>query len=158
MNEQDREQKLDELISRTINTTQPEFDPEEWKRQYPDEFRALVSRSAQREQSLWNKVSASPIAKLAAVAVIIIAVGLCIVERNSHEQEPPRVAHGARSPVELMTETSLMGAYRVGGMKAVEEQCEQAFKKVGLRPGNPSVKQMLAELSPNGNSSERTRL
>ncbi len=158
MNEQDREQRLDDLISRTIDTTRPEFDPEEWKRQYPDAFRAIVSRSAQRELSLWSRISASPLAKFAAVAVIIVAIGLCIVERNSHEQEPPRVAHGAKSPVELMTEMSLMGAYRVGGMEAVEEQCEQAFRKVGLRPGNPSVKQMLAELNPNGDSSERTRL
>ena len=108
MSEQDREQKLDDLISRTINTTRPEFEPEEWKRRYPDEFRTLVSRSAQRDLNLWSRISASPIAKLAAVAVITVAVGLCIVERNSHEQEPARVAYGARSPVELMTEMSLM--------------------------------------------------
>jgi hypothetical protein len=158
MNERDREQKLDELISRTINTTRPEFDPEEWKRQYPDEFRALVSRSAQREQRLWKRVFASPITKFAAVAVIIVAIGLCIVERNSREQERPRIANRAKSPVEMMTEISLIGAYRKGGMEAVEKQCEQAFKKAGLRPGNLSVEQMLAELNPNGKSRERTRL
>ena len=158
MNEQDSEQKLDELISRTINSTRPEFDPEEWKQQYPDEFRTLISRPAQRKLSLCRKFFASPITKFAAAAVVIVAIGLCIVGRNSREQEGPRIANGARSPVEMMTEMSLMGAYRKGGMEAVEKQCEQAFRKVGLRPGNLSVEQMLAELNPNGKSLERTRL
>ncbi len=150
MNEQDREQKLDELISRAINTTQPKFDPKEWKQRYPDEFRTLISRSAQRAPSLWSRVSVSPLAKFAAVAVIIFAIGLCIVGRNSREQEPPRIANSAKSPLEMMTEISLIGAYRKGGMEAVNKQCEQAFKKVGLRPGNLSVEKMLAELNPNG--------
>ena len=150
MNEQGKEQKLDDLISRTINTTQPEFDTEEWKQKHPDEFRTLVSRSAQRAPSLWSKVSVSPLAKFAAVAVIIVAIGLCIVGRNTREQEPPRIANSAKSPLEMMTEISLIGAYRKGGMEAVNKQCEQAFKKAGLRPGNLSVEQMLAEFNPNG--------
>jgi len=157
MNEQDREQTLDELISCTINTTQPEFDSEEWKQRYGDEFQTLVSRSAQRKLSLWGKVSASPITKLAAAAVTIVAIGLCIAKRSSREQERPRIAHSAKSTVEMMTEMSLMGAYRRGGMEAVEKQCERAFEKVRLRPGNLSVEQMLAEPNPNDMSSERTR-
>jgi hypothetical protein len=118
----------------------------------------LVSRSAQRELSLWSKVCASSITKFAAAAVIIVAIGLCIVEQDSREQERPLIANGAKSRVEMMTEISLIGAYRKGGMEAVEKQCEQAFEKVGLRPGNLSVEQMLAELNPNGKSLERTRL
>jgi len=156
MNEQDSERKLDELISRTINTARPEFDPEEWKRQYPGEFRLLVSRPAQRKLSLSRKVFASPITKFAAAAAVIVAIGLCIVGRNSREQERPRIANGAKSPVEMMTEMSLMGAYRKGGMEAVEKQCEQAFEKVGLRSASLSIEQILAEF--NGKSSERTRL
>jgi len=156
MNEQDREQTLDELISRTINTTQPEFDPEEWKQRYGDEFRVLVSRSARRRLSLCRRVLASPITKFAAAAVVIVAIGLCIVGRNSHEQEGPRIANSAKSPVEMMTGMSLMGAYRKGGMEAVEKQCEQAFEKVGLRSASLSIEQILAEF--NHKSSERTRL
>ena len=107
---------------------------------------------------MWSRVSVSPLAKFAAVAVIIVAIGLCIVGRNSREQGLPHIANSAKPPLEMMTEISLIGAYRKGGMEAVNKQCEQAFRKVGLRPGNPSVEQMLAELDVNGKSSERTRL
>ena len=38
MNKQKNEKRMDELISRTINTTKPQFDPEKWRQKYPDEF------------------------------------------------------------------------------------------------------------------------
>jgi len=42
MNKREKEKKLDELISRTINTEKPRFDAEKWKQKYPDEFQTLL--------------------------------------------------------------------------------------------------------------------
>ena len=51
MKEQKDEKKLDELISRTINTEQPQFDAEMWKQKYPDEYQTLLSRAAKGDSS-----------------------------------------------------------------------------------------------------------
>ena len=51
MNEQRNEKRLEELISRTINTDKPQFDAEKWKQKYPDEFQTLLSRAKLPAQS-----------------------------------------------------------------------------------------------------------
>ena len=84
MNEQKNEKWLDELISRTINTTKPEFDPEKWKQKYPDEYQTLLSRSAKRasvrQPNTWKLITESPITRFAAVvaaAAVIVASIIC---------------------------------------------------------------------------------
>ena len=161
MNKQGNEKWLDELISRTINTEKPQFDAEKWKQKYPDEFQSLVWRSKQSASShqpnIWRIISRSPITKLAAAAVIIVAIGFFIVhQRPSEQADTITVSKVTKSPVEMMTAISLTIAYRKGGIEAVDKQCEQAFEKVRLRPGRLSVEQILAEF--NGKSSERTKL
>ncbi len=47
MNKKRNEKWLDKLISRTINTTKPEFDVEKWKQKYPEELGILKSRAGQ---------------------------------------------------------------------------------------------------------------
>ena len=163
MNKKRNEKWLDELISRTINTTKPEFDVEKWKQKYPQEFQMLQSLSGQdssrRQPSVWRIVRQSPITKLAAAAVIIIAVGLFLVHRGPDEQiKPTEVAKVTKSPAEMMTMASLTFAYRRGGIEAVEEICDKAFKMVGPRPASLSVRQLLEELNGNGKNSERTKL
>lgn len=72
------EKWLDEIISRTINTTKPDFDVEKWKQKYPEEFQMLKSMASERslthQLNIWRKIMKSRITKLAAAAVIIIAV------------------------------------------------------------------------------------
>ncbi len=160
MNKQGNEKRLDELISRTINTEKPRFDAEKWKQKYPAEFQSLLSRKAKgdsaRQPSILTVILKSPLTKLAA-AVIILATSLFIVYQGPSEQaETTTVSNVTKSPVEMMTAISLTIAYRKGGIEAVDKQCEQAFEKVRLRPGRLSVEQILAEF--NGKSSERTRL
>ena len=41
---------LDELITRSINTSKPQFNSEKWKHKYPDEFQTLLSRAKLRAQ------------------------------------------------------------------------------------------------------------
>ena len=54
MNEQRNEKKMDELISRTINTEKPQFDAEKWKQKYPDEYQALLSRAGKETSNAKN--------------------------------------------------------------------------------------------------------
>ncbi|MDH4239763.1 MAG: hypothetical protein OEW48_09385 [Phycisphaerae bacterium] len=159
------EKRLDEIISRAINSGRPEFDPEKWKQKYPEEFQMLQLMSKQdsptRQPSIWWAVCQSPITKIAAAAVIIVAIGLITVfvhRRTGEKPDNTMVSEIAKSPVEMMTAISLECAFRRGGIEAVEDQCRKAFKPLGLRPGSLSFEQILAEFNGNSKSSEGTRL
>lgn len=81
MKEEKNEKWLDEIISQAINTTKPEFDAEEWKQKYPEEFKLLKSRAARastQQERIWTAVFRSRIPKLAAAAVLLIALGYAI--------------------------------------------------------------------------------
>jgi hypothetical protein len=159
------EKRLDEIISRTINSRKPEFDAEKWKQKYPEEFQMLQSMSKQdsptRQPSIWRTVRHSPITKLAAAAVIIVGIGLLAVlvhRRPGEKVDTTMVSEVSKSPVEMMTAISLERAFRRGGIEAVEDQCRKAFRPLGLRPRSLSFEQILAEFNGNDKSSEGTRL
>ncbi|UCF15744.1 MAG: hypothetical protein JSW59_20305, partial [Phycisphaerales bacterium] len=120
MNKHNQEQKLDELISRTINTTRPEFDPEEWKQQYPEEFEILRSRATKgastRPFTMWRVVFGKPIAKLTVAAAIVMAA-VFIVGRTHLGPEPTEVRPQTVSAVEMATAISLERAYWRGGIE-----------------------------------------
>ena len=128
--------RLDEIISRTINSGRPQFDAEKWKKKYPEEFQMLESMSAEKAHthrlSIWKVVCQSPVTKLAAAAVLIVGIGLhaFLVHQGPGEQRIPVV----KSPTKMMTAMSLTMAYRRGGMDAVDEQCEKAIRMLGPRP------------------------
>ncbi len=151
MNEQNNEKWLDELISQTINTTKPEFDAEQWKQKYPEEFQLLKSRAEQKplsiQPSLWMTVLHSRLAKLAAAAVIIIAIGLLRFNQSPHKQESVQIAKKSKSPAEMLTVAALNMAFRRGGIEAVEKQCEQVIDKLGPPPAMITVKELLAEFN-----------
>ena len=48
MDKERKDKRLDELISRSINTEKPQFDAEGWKQKYPEEYQALISRAAEK--------------------------------------------------------------------------------------------------------------
>ena len=141
------ENRLDEIISRSINSGKPEFDAEKWKQKYPEEFQMLQSMSAEktrtRRPSIWRVVSQSPIIKLAAAAVIIVGIGLyaVLVHQGPGEHHVPVV----KSPTKMMTAMSLTMAYRRGGIEAIDEQCEKAIRMLGPRPLRLTLGQLLSE-------------
>lgn len=151
MNEQNDEKWLDELISQTINSTKPEFDAEQWKQKYSEEFGLLKSRADQRssktQPSLWKTLTHNKLAKLAAAAVLIIATGLLIFGPISHKQEPAQTAKKPKSATEMLTAMSLTMAYRRGGIEAVDRQNQEAIKMLGPRPAQITIKQMLTEFN-----------
>lgn len=144
MSRKNDDNRLDEIISRTINSGRPEFDAEKWKQKYPEEFQMLRSMSAEkapaRRLSIWRVVCQSPVTKLAAAAVIIAGIGLhaFLVHQGPGEQPPI-------SPTKMTTAMSLTMAYRRGGIDAVDEQCEKAIRMLGPRPLHLTLGQLLSE-------------
>ncbi len=152
MNEQRDKKRLDELISRIINTEKPQFDAEKWKQKYPDEFQTLLSRKAKgdsiRQPNILKVFLKSPLTKIAAAAVIILAVSFFIAPQGPDEQaDTTTVSKATKSPVEMMTALSLERAFRRGGIKAVENQCEQALKLLGPRTASLSSQELLSEFN-----------
>jgi hypothetical protein len=151
MNEQRKEKQMDELISRTINTKKPQFDAEKWKQKYPEEYQVLLAHAAKkdlsRQPTILKVIVKSPLIKIAAAAVIILGVSIFINQKDPGEQEQPNIAKATKSPAEMMTAMSLTNAYRKGGMEAVEEQYNEAYKQLGPRPKSLSVEQILSEFN-----------
>jgi hypothetical protein len=147
MNEQKDEKWLDELISKSIDTSEPRFDAEQWKQKYPGEFQALVEREARRPQAarfdVLSVVMRSRIAQVAAAAVFIIAVGLFIAHLDHRGQQRGQPEQLAKSPAEMVTSASLRTAYNRGGMEALEEQCDRAARMLGQ--GLLSMKDVVEE-------------
>ena len=147
MNEQKDEKWLDELISRSIDTSEPRFDAEQWKQKYPGEFQALVERGARRSPAgrfgVLNIVMRSRIARVAAAAVFIIGVGLFIAHLDQGGQQQSEPEQWTKSPAEMVTSASLRMAYNRGGMEALEEQCDRAARMLGQ--GLLSMKDVVEE-------------
>ncbi len=145
------EKHLDELISRAINTKEPQFDAEKWKQKYPEEYQALLSLAAEKapthRPNIWKITLRNPIIRIAAAAMIIIAVTFFSIRQDQDRQEGPGIRKATRSPAEMMTAMSLTIAYRKGGMEAVEEQYNKAYKQLGPRPKSLSVEQILSEFN-----------
>lgn len=90
----------------------------------------------------------NPITKLAAAAIVVIAIGLFISHRGPDEKiGKPVTSRVERSPAEMMTLISLNVAYRRGGMEAVEEQCLKALGMVAV--ANSNIKQLQIEYFKN---------
>ena len=152
MNDQKDENRLDELIKLSINTAKPEFDMEQWKARYPEEYRILLKKKAVRRLNRALRIG------LSAAAMIALAVGLLLHQSPDEQAETVKSYKITRSPVEMLTVISLNFAYRRGGMDAVEKQCDEAVRRFRLPPRSLSVEQLLAEFNGNGRESERTRL
>ena len=151
MNEQKDEKWLDELISGSIDTSEPKFDAEQWKQKHPGEFQALVERGARRPQGarfgVLSIVMRSRIAQVAAAAVFMIAVGLFIAHLDHDGQPQGQPEQLAKSPAEMVTSASLRTAYNRGGMEALEEQCDRAARILGQgSPGGGQGSLSMADL------------
>ena len=150
MKKQENDKWLDELISKTINTSEPQFDVERWRGKYPEEFQVLKSRAEQKASTIqagfWEVVLHNRLVKLAA-AVIIVAIGLLIIHQIPHRHEPAKMSRMTKSPAEMLTMASLEAAYRHGGMEEVERQFEEAMELLGPRPAKITVKELLAEFN-----------
>jgi len=81
MNADRKNKKLDELISKAIGRDKPQFDFDKWKAKHEKEIQIFESQTANRQDSysvtpfnIWRIIMKSKISKIAAGALIIIAV------------------------------------------------------------------------------------
>jgi hypothetical protein len=131
------------------------------KRILDDSFGAMEAAKAELTGGRPNLLSVllgSRVTRLAAAAVIIVAIGF-VVHRISREHTDGQItSEPAKSPSEMLTFMSLTMAYRQGGIEAVEKQCEQAVELLGPRTKNLSVRELFEEFNSNGDNPERTEL
>lgn len=114
----------------------------------------IVLTAVERDQpapNIFTKIVMGRIPKLAAAAVIVIAVGFLVIHTRPRPQTRTDGASQAakKTPGEMLTVLSLNIAYRQGGMDAVEKQYEKAFKILGPRLTSISVQDLLAECNSN---------
>jgi hypothetical protein len=150
MNKQRNEKRLDELISRTINTEKLQFDAEKWKQKYPDEFQSLLSRAAKgasaRQPNILKIILKSPLTKIAAAAVIIVVISFFIAPQGPSEQADTTVSKVTKSPAEMLTATSLIIAFRHGGIEAIEKQCDKALEMQKPPLDKLDIKELFTEI------------
>ena len=140
------EKWLDELISSNIDTSEPKFDAEQWKKKYPGQFQTLIERGSRRSAAgrfpILSAVFSRRVAQLAAAAVIIVGISLLIAYLGPGEQ-----VQAAESPAQMVTAMSLRMAYRHGGMEALEKQCDDAVRLLGPARPSPSVADLVGDLN-----------
>jgi hypothetical protein len=153
MNERN-EKWLDEQLKKTIDSGKVKFDSEQWKRKYSAEYQELVSRARTRpnvRRFLWVR----PLVRVAAV-IAIVAFVILLTHRQPDKRVEPMVANAVQSPAKMLSVLSLSLAYRQGGLDAVDEQSNKAFKMLGQKNTNVSIGELLNE--NNGQKPERKEL
>jgi hypothetical protein len=154
MNERN-EKWLDEQLKKTIDSGNVEFDGEQWKRKYSAEYQELISRGRMRpnvRRFLWVR----PLLRVAAVFAVVALVIFFTPRRPEKHVELVIAAKPAQSPAVMLSRLSLMLAYNRGGLDAVDEQCEKAFKLLGQKTAKVSINELLND--DNGKEVERKKL
>lgn len=153
MNEQ-YEKWLDEQLRKVIDSGKVEFDSEQWRRKYSAEYQALVARTGKRPNVL-RFLWARPLVRVAAVVVVVAIAIFFTFRRPEKHIESAIIAKPPQSPAMMMSRLSLMLAYNRGGLDAVDEQCEKAFKLLGKKTTKVTINELLNE---NGKEPERKEL
>ena len=140
-----------EDIEKRIKNVNIVIDSESNKRVFSNILQAFEKSKAKESTptglNIHRIILKSPISKLAA-AVIIVAISFFVIHQGPDEQAgTTTVSKATKSPVEMMTALSLERAFRRGGIKAVENQCEQALKLLGSRTASLSSKELLSEFN-----------
>jgi hypothetical protein len=140
--------KLDELISRTINTEKPQFNAEKWKEKYLDEFKTLISRSNKSASShrpnIMSVIFGRPAIQLAAAAAVILVVGLLLIRDKQIPNGPPvKPPIFAKSPTNIISMVSMRMAYQRGGLDALDQQFRDTLDVLGPRSSSVSIQELL---------------
>lgn len=118
-------------------------DPQMDKRVLDDSF-AAMDETAAVKSSVVRMILQSRATKLAAAAVIVVAVSL-LMNQPEPEQKPLNNESVTRSPAEMLSAISLKMAYCRGGIEAVDDVSTKAFKALGSKPAKVSLRELLTE-------------
>lgn len=99
------------------------------------------------QPNILRTITKSRIAKFAAAAVIILAVGLFVARRGPGKQERPHIVELTRSPADMMTMISLTITYRWSGMEGLEKQFEKAAEILEPLPSLISMQELFEDLN-----------
>ena len=147
------ERNLDERIRCAIGREEVTFDFDKWKAGHQNQierFKASVSKESIEPAHLspWLIIAKSRLTKFAAAAVLIVAIGILLYPKErSRLVEVPRTARVEKAPAELLTAMSLDLAYRRGGMETLDEQFDEALRRLGPRPSHIMLSQLLTEFN-----------
>jgi hypothetical protein len=113
-----------------------------------DSFAAMDKTIRSNKQSIAGIILRSRAVKIAAAAVIFVAVSLLMVYQNPPLPKQPsqQTVSFTKSPADMLTARSLMTAYRHGGIEAIDSQCDKAFEMSGQRRDTLNVKELFAEI------------
>lgn len=148
MSTQKNGDKLDKLISKTINTEKPHFNSEKWKQKYPDEYQTLISRRdkvvSPSQPKIWRIIFGKPSAQLAAAAAVIVVAGLLFSRYRQKPDfpaaKPPLIA---QSPAKIISMASMRMAYQRGGLDALDKQFRDTLDVLGPRSLRVSIQELL---------------
>ena len=121
-------------------TTDPQMD----RRVLDDSF-AAMDETVAGKSSAARMILQSRAARLAAAAVIVIAVGLLMIQSNPPGQELPPIRKVAKSPADMLSAISLNMAYRRGGIEELDNVAGQAFEMLESKPEKVSLRELLTE-------------
>jgi hypothetical protein len=112
--------------------------------------RVLDDSFAAMDEAMGSSIAArvnlrSRVARLAAAAVILLAIGLLAIQLGPSEQEPPEIRKIVRSPADMLSVMSLNMAYRRGGIEEVDNVSGRAFEMLGSKPEKVSLRELLTE-------------
>lgn len=154
--ERDPDNVFEKNVKKLINSVASHTGPDAkaaFQRRLIDSVLAEVQRErpGNRRKAirfLLRTVVKSRIAKLAAAAVIVIAVGFLVIHTRPRPQTRTDIcSRAAKSPAEMLTAMSLNIAYRRGGIEAVDRQCKEAIEMLGSRPAELTIEKMLTEFN-----------
>ncbi len=150
MNTQRDNDKLDELISKTVNTEKPQFDAEKWNQKYPAEYQTLISRrdkaASSHQPNIRRVIFGKPVAKLAAAAAIIVVVGLLLSRGRQNPNDPAaKTPLIAQSPAKIISMASIRMAYQRGGLDALDKQFRVTLEILGAPSSNVSIQELLED-------------
>lgn len=157
MSEHKDEKRLDEQLQRAVDGATPVFDAQAWKHKYAREFQTLLRRSGQPSQSgtghTVRLVLRGSLGKLAIAAAVLATAGVLLIGRFGSTRLPPvpglqPVAQ--QSPAQIVSMISLSAAFRQGGMEGLDKQCDRALERLGPRPSNVSMQELLKDINGKG--------
>ena len=109
---------------------------------------ALIKEQQAPKVRIWRMIWKSPITRIAAAAVIIIAVGFFAVHQGPDEQvDTAGILEASKSPAEMLTLASINAAYRKGELEAVENRYKRVLEMMEPWPSKISIKELFEELN-----------
>jgi len=142
-----------EDIEKRIKNVNIVIDSESNKRVFSNILQAFEKSTAKDlaptdQPNIWRMIFRNPLTKLAAAAMIIVAISFFTVHQDPGEQaDTTIVSKVTKSPAEMQATLSLSISYRRGGIEAVDRQCQKAIEMLGPRPAEITIQQILTEFN-----------